>query len=325
MVEAEDVVHAFKVMLGREPESQDTINYYRQSPDVATLRRNIAACVEFQQVNGTFWIGQHLNEEHSMVDISASPEQLNTMFERIARDWRKLGDTEPYWSVITDPSFLIKEIENTKDLLYASGVDQIYRIQALLRRNGLDFPKGIALDLGCGVGRLSLALAKHMDEVLGVDISEAHLKHARERQKSAGIDNAQFKAITNPAQIANLPQVDFLLTLIVLQHSPPPVIKTLLGYLLSRLKPGGIAVFQVPVFKVGYSFSAAEYLKAGSNGDMEMHVLPQREVHAVLREHQIEVLEIREDNMAWNANTVSQTFLCRKETSRSWNIAKWAS
>jgi 2-polyprenyl-3-methyl-5-hydroxy-6-metoxy-1,4-benzoquinol methylase len=312
MIEVSDVVSAYRVMLGREPESPEAINFHRQAPDVATLRKRIASSAEFQQVNGAFLIGQHLNEERCGVDVSATPEQLASLFERTAQDWRGLGATEPFWSVITDPSFTREAIDQNRESFYATGADEIRRLGSLLRRNGFDFPRGHALDFGCGVGRLSLALAAHVDTIIGVDVSEAHLSHARDRQKSVGIVNAQFKAIADPRDIDSLPPADFLISLIVLQHNPPPIIKVLLGRLLALLKQGGLAVFQVPVFKAGYSFAVDAYLGSPSSGDMEMHVLPQREVHAVLRDNGVEVIEIREDTSAWNSQTVSQTFLVRK-------------
>ena len=39
--------------------------------------------------------------------------------------------------------------------------------------------KKYALDFGCGVGRLTQALASHFERVCGVDISPAMIQHAR--------------------------------------------------------------------------------------------------------------------------------------------------
>jgi len=312
MPEVSDVVLAYKIMLGREPESLDAISHHLQAPDVATMRKLFALSEEFQQTNGTFWVGQHLDEECCSVDVAASPEQLASMFERTARDWRGLGTTEPFWSVITSPDFLNTSIETNKNAFYETGVGDVNLIQALLRRNGFNFPKGTVLDFGCGVGRLSLALAPHVDQVIGVDVSEAHLRLARERQKGSAIGNARFQSISGVGDIEALPRVDLLVSLIVLQHNAPPVMKAMLGSLLSLVSPGGLAVFQLPVFKAGYAFAAETYLNAQSDGGMEMHVLPQREVHAVLRDNSMNVIEVREDTMAWNARTVSQTFLVQR-------------
>ncbi|SFP64449.1 MULTISPECIES: methyltransferase domain-containing protein [Halolamina] len=47
---------------------------------------------------------------------------------------------------------------------------------------------GRLLDLGCGTGRLGVALAPHVDEVVGVDPSEAMVEHARERARARVAD-----------------------------------------------------------------------------------------------------------------------------------------
>jgi ubiquinone/menaquinone biosynthesis C-methylase UbiE len=52
-------------------------------------------------------------------------------------------------------------------------------IVALLRRWGVLQPRNVALDLGCGAGRLAAALAPHVSRVVGMDISAQMLSAAR--------------------------------------------------------------------------------------------------------------------------------------------------
>lgn len=49
---------------------------------------------------------------------------------------------------------------------------------------------GVALDLGCGVGRLMREAAKRFEKVVGVDISETALEKARDLL--AGVENVEF-------------------------------------------------------------------------------------------------------------------------------------
>jgi hypothetical protein len=85
---------------------------------------------------------------------------------------------------------------------------------------------------------------------------------------------------------------------LVLQHNPPPVIAHLLRLAFAGLAPGGLAVFQVPTYRVGYAFDTAAYLAAEGEPKMEMHVLPQRAVFALAREAGLEVLELLDDSHA---------------------------
>ena len=49
-----------------------------------------------------------------------------------------------------------------------------------------------ALDFGCGVGRLSLALASKFGNVVGVDVSQSMLKEARRNAALINTSNVLF-------------------------------------------------------------------------------------------------------------------------------------
>ena len=54
----------------------------------------------------------------------------------------------------------------------------------------------------------------------------------------------------------------FLFSRLVFQHSPLPVTRHLLQQILSRLRLGGIAMFQLLTGIEGYSFSIDAYLES---------------------------------------------------------------
>ena len=99
------------------------------------------------------------------------------MMDRIAHEWRKFGETEPHWSVLTSEQFVAANIAENIDRFYASGHADLPRFFNPLARAGLPAERfGKVLDFGCGVGRLSLALATRADQVLGVDVSPPHIR-----------------------------------------------------------------------------------------------------------------------------------------------------
>jgi hypothetical protein len=114
------------------------------------------------------------------------------------------------------------------------------------------------------------------------------------------------------ADVSGLGQFDLVFSLIALQHNPPPLIAYFVRHLLGALLPGGIAYMQVPVYREGYTFDPAEHLQdvvpAQSFG---MHVLPQRELFAVVREAGCELLEVIEDDHA-GAALRSNVFVATK-------------
>ena len=100
---------------------------------------------------------------------------------------------------------------------------------------------------------------------------------------------------------------------IVLQHNPPPVIELTLARLLHCLKPGGVAVFQLPTHIPGYRFVVAEYLqalRAGQHQGMEMHMLPQTRVFEVIDAAGCQPCEVISDEAAGPVYT-SHTFVVR--------------
>ena len=76
-----------------------------------------------------------------------------------------------------------------------------------------------------------------------------------------GLKNVELHCINAVDQIAALPTFDCFISLIVLQHNPPPVIAFLLRTILRKLTPGGLAYFQVPTYQRGAVFKADEYLQ----------------------------------------------------------------
>ena len=55
--------------------------------------------------------------------------------------------------------------------------------------------RGIALDIGCGTGSLTIELARQFDKVIGYDLSQSMLYEAQTRQERENILNATFELI----------------------------------------------------------------------------------------------------------------------------------
>lgn len=144
-----------------------------------------------------------------------------------ADDWNILGETEPYFAVLTEDRFLRQQMsDDDREAFFATGEADVARLFELIP----NVAPGSALDFGCGVGRLTRALAKRVDRVAGVDAAESMLRLAR-----ANVPNATFSS-TIPDQ-----QFDLIISLIVFQHIPVRLGERLLDELLSHLEAGGVA------------------------------------------------------------------------------------
>src|SRR2546423_14230350 len=90
--------------------------------------------------------------------------------------WDEAGRDDPLWSVLSQSG----KRRNRWDLedFMQTGVDEIDALIAYLSGLGLPLPRARALDFGCGPGRLTQALARHVTEVDGVDISASMIELA---------------------------------------------------------------------------------------------------------------------------------------------------
>jgi SAM-dependent methyltransferase len=154
------------------------------------------------------------------------------MHDRSSDDWESLAQTEPFFAVLTDERFLRNRMsEEDRQAFFASGDADVARIFDLIARP--DFAPGSALDFGCGVGRLTRALAKRVARVAGVDVAPSMLRIARENAPDA----------TFSATIPN-DQFDLIVSLIVFQHIPVRRGEELLDDLLACLSYDGVVALQ---------------------------------------------------------------------------------
>lgn len=159
--------------------------------------------------------------------------------------WEKIGKENPYWGVLSQDRYRGTNIDaSLKTAFQAEGVRDIDFAMAMIRRytDGEFAPKA-ALDFGCGVGRLVLAMAKFAGHVTGVDISPAMLARAASDAKTSGVANVRF-ATAIPDET-----FDWINSFIVFQHIEPRNGIALLDALLSRLAVGGVVTLHFTIFR----------------------------------------------------------------------------
>lgn len=218
------------------------------------------------------------------------------MFAHIERCWTRLGEEEPHWSVLTQPEFRAAHISESMSQFYQSGKHDSDLLVDAARRCNVSLPTdGVCFELGCGVGRVTIWLASLFAQVIAADVSKPHLKIAEHAFRTRNQSNVYVLPITQIDALNGLRPFDCFFSLIVLQHNPPPVIRWLLKSVLTQLRPGGVAFFQLPVHLPDYRFAADSYL-AGSDAstEMEVHALPLDAVWNVLQQTDCTLLEGRE-------------------------------
>jgi SAM-dependent methyltransferase len=98
---------------------------------------------------------------------------------------------------------------------------------------------GTGLEIGCGVGRMTVDLAPRFDRYHAIDVSAEMLRRARLRVTRRGIANVEF-AVCDGARL-HLPDasVDTVLCIGVIEHLPTAVWTSMLAETSRVLRPGG--------------------------------------------------------------------------------------
>lgn len=160
------------------------------------------------------------------------------------RQWEKWGNRNPYQGVLGVEDSTINLADNLR-AFQKSGEEHIAARMADVGRIFPGWkPQGVALDFGCGVGRLALPLAGYFDRVIGIDISEGMLERARAHAHEKGITNAQFvRTVREAAAIDG--GFDFVNSWIVLQHIRPHQGLEIIREMVRALRPGGVFTLHV--------------------------------------------------------------------------------
>lgn len=167
-------------------------------------------------------------------------------------DWEQFGEKDPYWAVITLDKYRAENMSaETMNEFYASGEYQVNWMFDLIReRVDPNFAPASALDFGCGVGRLAVALAQRCERALGVDVSAGMLRKAQDRCDQAGIKNLSLiKGNDDLSTVEG--KFDFVTTFIVLQHIPVSRGEVLFRRLLDLVKEGGVGALHITYSRVG--------------------------------------------------------------------------
>jgi len=171
-----------------------------------------------------------------------APAPSNTTeLDRLRRVWETLGRDDPLWAVLSRSDKRGGRWDPVEFL--ETGRVEIEAQLALLAPSGYPRGRGLALDFGCGAGRLTRALAARFERAIGIDVSTSMVAAAE--RLNVDIGNIEFRANASPRleHIADA-SVDFVFSHITLQHIPGELAAGYVGEFFRVLAPGGAAVFQ---------------------------------------------------------------------------------
>lgn len=161
-------------------------------------------------------------------------------------DWKRVAETDPYFGVLSEEAYRKDAMDAESHRRFmATGEKSIADLFEIIDRHLVPgFAPRRALDVGCGVGRHLLAIARRADEAVGVDVAPAMLEICRENAAAAGIENITvlenddtLSAVQGPFDLVN--------TFFVLQHVPPARGLRILQAMLDLTATGGVVSIEL--------------------------------------------------------------------------------
>lgn len=157
------------------------------------------------------------------------------------RDWEEMATLDPLWAILSVP-----EKQRGKwqlEEFFRTGEEEISRLMKECQMLDLPRNRRRVIDFGCGIGRLTRALSRYFSESHGVDISESMVETARRLTPGC-----QFRQGSN-LESFDAGVADLIYSALVLQHQPDQASASrIIKDMMRVLAPGGLLVFQVPVF-----------------------------------------------------------------------------
>lgn len=213
--------------------------------------------------------------------------------EFVKRTYERWGAEDPMYAVLTRHDRAGNQWD--PDEFFRHGREEIESVVTYLDELGIDIRGGRGLDFGCGVGRVSQALAEYLEEVVGVDIASSMVEAAR-AHNSFG-DRVSY-VVNQSADLSLFPDAsfDFVYSNITLQHIPPRYSRVYIREFFRVTRPDGCVLFQMrggPRIEPG-SLRAFLYRL---NREYFRHFLqrlrgrPPYEIHFMAREQVEEVIE----------------------------------
>jgi SAM-dependent methyltransferase len=158
---------------------------------------------------------------------------------RHGRDWEEMASVDPLWAILSDPAMRFSKWD--VDAFFRTGEEEISALMKQAADLSLPVQRRLAIDFGCGVGRLTRALRRYFPRCFGIDISPTMLEQAKRLAPECDfLHSSNLSSFPNGC-------ADLIYSNLVLQHQPTAkAVSVLIKDMMRALAPGGLLVFQLP-------------------------------------------------------------------------------
>jgi SAM-dependent methyltransferase len=214
----------------------------------------------------------------------------------VQRYWDRQAHADPMWAILTHPQKTGGRWDAAE--FFATGTHEVGIFMQRAKVWGVPVSRRSALDFGCGIGRLTQALAGHFDHVYGVDISSKMIELARQHNRHG----QRCEYLWNPAgDLSRFADgsIDMIYSWITLQHMRPRYARRYMREFLRVLAPGGLLLFQYPSRPVSWRVRLARWTSLASRPrPMYMNGMDRPEVVDLLERGGGRILDIRQDDQS---------------------------
>jgi SAM-dependent methyltransferase len=203
----------------------------------------------------------------------------------LSRNWDRLGQSDPLWAVLVDPSKRGGRWD--LDEFLETGQREIAHVLDHLEGLGVSVKRGAALDFGCGVGRMTQALASNFESVVGVDIAPSMVEEAR--RLNAHPLTCSYLVNTDPdLSVLGDRRFDFVHTCITLQHMEMRWARRYISEFVRVLTNDGVLVFDLPPRLMREAIprplmALYRLVRGGRGPHMELHGMDPAQVDRLVR------------------------------------------
>lgn len=240
-------------------------------------------------------------------------------FRRVATTWESWARLDPLYSILSASGTEGGRWE--LDKFFATGQEEIEELIERCDSARITFPRGVALDFGCGAGRLTRALADHFELSVGVDVSPTMIELARRYTPDR---RCSFRVNLAP-DLGLFPNehFDFIYSSRVLQHIEPVLVLGYVAEFCRILRGDGVMVIHMPsspaelpwnlkgVLRrvLGRTYHLLWSLRRGTTAIVEMHHIPKADMLRHLADCGMEVLLCEDRQGGPRDNTL---YYCKK-------------
>ena len=160
------------------------------------------------------------------IDFQLTKAQNEELLKQTSQVWEKLGAEEPHWSVLTNSKFMKKNLDKNRSEFNKTGYSSTKQILGALNQIGIPLQslnELTVLEIGSGVGRVTIPLSKIFKKIIATDVSLQHLSILEKEIEEGGINNILINQITKLDDFGIHKNYSGIYSVITLQHNPPSI------------------------------------------------------------------------------------------------------